>query len=84
MRTWPPPTGADPLRPVAVEAGFRSAHALPMRTAGSVIGALDRFDPTGAYPRPTPRGILHDSSLAPAFWFTVDRSAEAASPDPFS
>jgi len=30
--------------PVAMEAGFRSAHALPMRLRGNVIGALNLFD----------------------------------------
>jgi GAF domain-containing protein len=30
--------------PVAVEAGFRSAHALPMRLRGHVVGALNLFD----------------------------------------
>jgi GAF domain-containing protein len=29
--------------PVAVEAGFRTAHALPMRLRGNVIGALNLF-----------------------------------------
>src|ERR1044071_3210061 len=29
--------------PEAVEAGFRSAHAIPMRLRGSVIGALNLF-----------------------------------------
>ncbi len=29
--------------PVAVDAGFRSAHALPMRLRGSIVGALNLF-----------------------------------------
>ena len=37
--------------PEAVAAGFRSAHALPMRLRGSVIGALNLF---GASPGPMP------------------------------
>ena len=31
--------------PVAVDAGFRAAHALPLRLRGSVIGALNLFGP---------------------------------------
>ncbi len=30
--------------PVAIEAGFRTAHALPMRLRGTIIGAINLFD----------------------------------------
>ena len=33
--------------PVAIEAGFRSVHAIPMRLRGSVIGALNLFGVEG-------------------------------------
>jgi len=41
--------------PVAVEAGFRAAHALPMRLRGSVIGALNLFS--------SDEGVLADEEV---------------------
>jgi len=42
---------------VAIDAGFRSAHALPMRLRGSVIGALNLF-------RSTPGGLDESDTFA--------------------
>ena len=43
-RTSPPPTDRWPrFAPVAVQAGFRAADAIPMRLRGQIIGALNLF-----------------------------------------
>jgi hypothetical protein len=44
--------------PVAIEAGFRSAHALPMRLRGDIIGALNLFQ--------ADEGILEELDLVAA------------------
>ena len=42
--TWPPSSARWPrFVPAALDAGFASVHAVPMRAAGNVLGALGLF-----------------------------------------
>lgn len=62
--------------PVAVEAGFHSAHALPMRLRGSVIGALNLFSArAGAL---SPADVTAGQALADVATITVIQQRIAA------
>ena len=66
--------------PVAVEAGFRTAHALPMRLRGNVIGALNLF---GGWASPlSEEEVLAGQGLADMATISIlqDRAAIAAQP----
>lgn len=62
--------------PVAVEAGFHSAHALPLRLRGSVIGALNLFSArAGAL---SPADVTAGQALADVATITVIQQRIAA------